>query len=224
MNDLATYFQVRDQIRPGDLIFFDGSDDSNLVEIAEHLVSNAIEVLTRSNWSHVAMVLDPDLLVNGQTQIELNLIESTTLTGKDGPQINALARRLAEYDGTSIWWFPLDDATRDCLDFERMWDLMLPKVGTDHYSYDAIVDFLLRPLFGWLVPALHRGPKNAEVCSEYVAEGLKAGGVELRLACALQKPAYDLDCHETSPGSLSRLPIFKTPVRLVPAQAQGATA
>ncbi len=224
MNDLSTYHQIRTQIRPGDLIFFDGSDDSDLVEIAQHLVSNAIEVLTHSNWSHVAMVLDPKIMVNGAVQTELNLIESTTLTGTNGPQINALEKRLAEYDGTSIWWFPLNDATRRCINFNRMWELMLGKVGRDHYSYDTILDFLLRPLFGWLIPALHRGPKNAEVCSEYVAEGLKAGGVDVRLSCALQKPDYQLDCHETSPGSLSRLPLFRTPVRLMPARAQRATA
>src|ERR1035437_1332161 len=67
--------------RGGDLIFFGGADASDAVHLITEVVSNGIAVLTRSNLTHVAMVLEPSLPVNGRPQTSLNLIESTILAG-----------------------------------------------------------------------------------------------------------------------------------------------
>ena len=45
--------------RGGDLIFFGGADASDAVHLITDAVSNGIAVLTRSNLTHVAMVLEP---------------------------------------------------------------------------------------------------------------------------------------------------------------------
>ena len=81
----------------GDLVFFGGADASDAVHLVTGVVSNGIAVLTRSNLTHVAMVLEPSLPIGGRPQTSLNLIESTILAGKSGPQINpAEGRRLPD--------------------------------------------------------------------------------------------------------------------------------
>jgi hypothetical protein len=160
----------------GDLIFFGGADASDVVHIVTDVVSNGIAVLTRSNLTHVAMVLEPSLLVAGKPQACLNLIESTLLPGKSGPQINPADGRIQDYHGL-VFLGRLSARTRSMLDWKALWAYMLSRVGPDHYSIKTIGDFLGRmlPIVGKL-PIFARPEKNAEVCSEYVAGGFRAGG------------------------------------------------
>ena len=160
----------------GDLIFFGGADASDVVHIVTEFVSNGISVLTRSNLTHVAMVLEPCLLINGKPQTCLNLIESTILNGRSGPQINPVDGRIQGYQGL-VFLARLSGRTRSMLDWHGLWTFMLSRVGPDHYSIKAIGDFMARlvPIIGKL-PIFYQSEKNAEVCSEYVAGGFRAGG------------------------------------------------
>ena len=161
--------------RGGDLIFFGGADTSDVEHLVADVVSNGIAVLTRSNLTHVAMVLEPSLPIGGRPQTSLNLIESTILNGKSGPQINA-AGRIQGYEGL-VFLARLKDRTRSMLDWDALWTYMLGRVGSDRYSIKTIADYLARlaPIVGKL-PLFYRPEKNAEVCSEYVAAGFRAGG------------------------------------------------
>ena len=162
--------------RGGDLVFFGGADASDLVHVISDIVSNAICVLTRSKFTHVAMVLEPTLPVNGKPQTCLNLIESTILAGKSGPQINPAGARIQGYQGL-VFLARLSDRTRYMLDWPALWAYMLGLVGTDHYSIKGVADWLARfvPIVGRL-PIFSQPEKDAVVCSEYIAGGFRAGG------------------------------------------------
>jgi hypothetical protein len=202
-NDLTKYAQVRPQMQGGDIIAFDGSCVADIAELADHFLSNAIEVITRSALSHVGMVLDYSLPIGGKPQTELNLIESTMMTGKSGPQINPLAQRIAEYDGR-VWWLPLSFRAWVMIDWPTAWQFALGRVGKDHYSVKSIGDFIARklPILQWL-PFVHKAEPDAEVCSEYIAEILRAGGLP------------GIDCHEVSPQKLVEMRIYRDVVQLV---------
>jgi len=78
------YEKIRDDLQTGDIILFSGNS----------MVSGAIKLFSRSEWSHVAMVVkDPisDIVY---------CWESTSLVDdKDGVQISVLSKRIKEYDG-----------------------------------------------------------------------------------------------------------------------------
>lgn len=203
MNDISTFESLRKAIYPGDILFFDGSDDTDVAGIVDNFVSNAIEAWTRSDWSHVAMVLDQGIEIAGKPQTELNLIESTIENGVSGPQVNSVRSKLANYDGTSVWCFPLSQDVRAQLDFGSMWDCLVGKVGKDKYSVRTLIHFLVRPVLGW-IPHFSKSHKGEEVCSEYLAMGLKAGGIERIVG----KPLVP---NKTSPKVLAKYPIFVKP-------------
>jgi hypothetical protein len=204
VNDLSTFESLRNAIYPGDVLFFDGSDDNDLVQIIDNFVSNGIEVWTHSDWSHVAMILPIGLEIGGKVQTELNLIESTIENGVSGPQVNSVRQKLLHYDGTSVWCFPLKHEVREQLDWDAMWSCLVGKVGKDKYSIRTIAHFLLRPFLGWAIPHLSKSHPDEEVCSEYLAMGLVAGGIE-RIS---GKPLVP---NKTSPKALAKYPIFVQP-------------
>lgn len=162
--------------RGGDLIFFGGTDTSDAVHLITDVVSNGIAVLTRSNLTHVAMVLEPSLPIGGRSQTSLNLIESTILAGRSGPQINPAEGRIQSYQGL-VFLAELRERTRVTLDWNAVWDYLLGRIGLDHYSTKTIFDYLARavPVVGRL-PLFCRPAAKAEVCSEYLAAGFRAGG------------------------------------------------
>ncbi|MBZ5726604.1 MAG: hypothetical protein LAP87_16590 [Acidobacteriia bacterium] len=166
MNDLTTYQSVRAGMRGGDILFFDGSDASDLVHIIGDFTSNAIKLLTRGP-THSAMVYSDSSL----------LIESTILNGKSGPQWNPLEERIARYQGR-VWWCPLSDRVRAMLDFAAMWNMAQAKVGHDHYNVGELLAYVGRrvPVLSYL-PQLYKPDSDSEVCSELLAELLAAGGL-----------------------------------------------
>jgi hypothetical protein len=163
--------------RGGDLIFFGGTDTSDAVHLITDVVSNGIAVLTRSNLTHVAMVLEPSLPIGGRSQTSLNLIESTILAGRSGPQINPAEGRIQSYQGL-VFLAELRERTRVTLDWNAVWDYLLGRIGLDHYSTKTIFDYLARavPVVGRL-PLFCRPAAKAEVCSEYLAAGFRGGGL-----------------------------------------------
>jgi hypothetical protein len=119
MNDLTQRRAVAPRVRGGDLVFFQGTG----------FLSDAIGLLTRSILTHSAMILDPKI-----TQGDVHILESTIENGVDGPQINRLAPRLANYDkGGRVWSVSVRKSARspDC---EAMWTFASRKLGKDHYN------------------------------------------------------------------------------------------
>jgi hypothetical protein len=172
----------------GDIIAFGGTG----------FVSDAIEWLTRSRLSHVAMVVDPRLLVDGRPQTELQIVESTILNGQNGVQINPLRARLATCDaGERVWVLRLSDAIRGFLNWDRLWAFAMVRVNRDRYNVLELGAYIARmiPVVQDL-PVWYKPNSREEVCSELVAELLAAGGL----------PA--LRPYETSPQGIAELKIY----------------
>ena len=89
----ARYHEIRDAVQDGDIIAFGGKGG----------ISNLIKIFTRSNVSHVALVMKSKLENNNPLNM---IIESTTLDGYSGVIVNRLSNRLKDYQGEA-WWLPL---------------------------------------------------------------------------------------------------------------------
>jgi len=165
----AKYLSVREKMKPGDVIAFSGK--GNFSEI--------IKWATRSSVSHVGVILQSKLLIEGEPQkgIFNQVIESTSLNGFSGVSISRLSDRIDKYDG-DIWWLPLSDAVRTRLDCKAFYDFLLHQEKKPYDMPQAVksaLDALEK------VPLLGASVYNIEdfstfFCSELVAAGLEAGG------------------------------------------------
>lgn len=157
-------------IRGGDIIAFGGTG----------FLSGAIDFFTGSKISHLAMVINPALQVDGKPQSGLNVVESTILNGRNGVQINPLTARLADYlaPGGRAWVLRLSERVRAFLDWDNVWAFAMERVGRDRYNVLELGAYVMRdlPAIGqlpfWYMPNSHE-----EVCSELVTELLAAGGI-----------------------------------------------
>jgi len=190
VNDLSIYNCVRPLLAPGDVIAFGGTG----------FVSGAIEFLTHSAVSHVAVVfrqLDRGL------KDRVRIAEATSLNSVSGVQFNYLSERLAEYPGRA-WWLPLNPRTRRQLNIDTMLDYMDAQDGRP-YDFKGIAAFLCRPIPGiGEIPWLHHGAAKAFFCSEYIVSGFKEGGLPI-----------GIESDEVSPQTLCRLPLYDKQVQLI---------
>lgn len=140
-----SYQLARPMMKVGDLIAFSGNG----------IISKAISFFTRCPVSHVAAVDRPGERVE--------IIESTTLNGKQGVQRGYLSERIESYDG-SIWWLPLRhnpepdhfiSAMAECEG--RKYDFGLIR----HFALDSLKLFAQREDISKLI------------CSELIAYGYK---------------------------------------------------
>lgn len=176
-------------LQPGDIIAFEGRG----------FLSNAIGFFTGSSLTHVAMVFKTD----GR---QVTITESTILHGKSGPQFNDLTTRLATYDrGGRAWVLRLRPIVRKYLDFDAMWRLAAAKTGKDHYNVPELFEYVARlvPVVQD-VPILYQRDSDAEVCSEWLTELLKAGGL-----------LPGVDPFTTSPQKLAELAIYQDCVQVL---------
>ena len=175
------YNEIREQIQQGDVIAFSGKGH----------VSELIKLFTLSSVSHVAIVMKSiDITNEGKEIIVNDVIESTTLNGFAGVVINRLSKRLIHYSGEA-WWLPLNDATRQKIDFDVFYKWLKNQKRKLYDTWQAIgsgFDFI---------------PDNKEdfnkfFCSELVAAALeKSGGIP------------DTNCSEITPAELCRWNIFE---------------
>ena len=173
-------------LNPGDIILCDGGAHGDLVDVITHTLPNGIQVVSHSYWTHSMMVWPPDVPIAGAPQEELHVIESTILRGKNGPQINALAARVHDYepDG-AIVALHLSERIRAFLDWGAMWAEAARRLDHDRYNVGELLAYLLRHFPGIQeIPALYRSDEDSEVCSELMAILLRAGGLPgFRPAC-----------------------------------------
>ena len=190
-------------LRPGDIVIGDGGNVEDLVGIATHFLSNAIEGVTNSRGSHCAMVFDFDIPINGAPQNELHILESTIRNGVNGVQLNPLSQRLTE-GYRNAWALLLSDRIRAFLDFGAMWTFAAERLGKDKYDIPGLLEYIARhiPIIQE-IPALYQPIPGTEYCSDFLAMLLRAGGLPgLRPATM-------------SPQSIAELHIYSSCVQLV---------
>ena len=167
------YTEARHLMKPGDVIAFGGKER----------ISNIIKWATRSNVSHVGVVVETTMLIDGAPQPHriVDVMESTTLyedpvTGKKtaGVQRNRLSRRV-EYNDGEMWWLPLSDESRQRMNGPALVSFLL---NQDRKSYDmkqAIksgLDFLDAQGATYAKEDL-----SSFFCSELVAAAFEVAGI-----------------------------------------------
>lgn len=165
-----SYKNVREKMRPGDVIAFSGKGD----------FSEIIKWVTRAEVSHVGVVVQTMLVVNGKPEGEMQnqIIESTTTNGFSGVTLNWLSGRLDSYDG-EVWWLPLRRNGPKPLDVGQFVKFLLGQVGRPYDLPQAIRSAMDQLDSVPLVRALTYNKEDFAkfFCSELVAAGLEAGGV-----------------------------------------------
>ncbi len=191
MNSLP-YDLIRDSIQQGDIIAFGGKG----------FISGGIKLFTHSPVSHIGIVLETKVSLQGEAQDGrvIQIIESTTLNGKNGVQINRASERIANYDG-NVWWAPLADQVRKSCDWARFYRYLLKQTGKP-YDYLQCLGMVWEPLIH--IPLLGRAfmnPRDAAkvYCSELACQALEvAGAIE-----------PGVNPSETSPEDLMKMAIYK---------------
>lgn len=160
----ASYPEVRDRMRPGDLIFFGGKS----------AISDGIKFFTRSAASHVAIVRQTKAVDDAEPGRFFNeVIESTSLGGFLGVTASRLSVRVETYAG-KMWWAPLNEFTQERLNVQAMWDFLYEQEGKPYDTLGAMKAGI--DLFGDRF--LHGKEDFSKFfCSELVAGALEAGGV-----------------------------------------------
>lgn len=165
----AKYATVRKRMKPGDVIAFGGKGN----------FSQVIKTATRSEISHVGVILQSQLITDpeGEDRFINQIIESTSLNGTSGVQINRMSDHIATYEG-EMWWLPLSDETREKLDPVKFYDFLLKQNKKKYDMMQAIGSALDRldnvPLIGSVTH--NREDFSKFFCSELVSAGLEAGG------------------------------------------------
>lgn len=168
----AEYSDVRRLMQPGDIIAFGGKGH----------FSELIKWSTRSTVSHIGIVLQSKLMIGDDPQDGFfnQIIESTSLNGFSGVQINRVSDRVEMYDG-ELWWLPLSKASREKLDPQAFYKFLLHQ---ERKKYDLpqafasaldALDALDRTPFGGAT--YNDEDFSRFFCSELAAAGLEAGGV-----------------------------------------------
>jgi hypothetical protein len=173
----ANYDDVKDAMRPGDVVAFGGTK----------FYSEVSKTMTRSPVSHVALVLrsslPPDDVSSPQSSPQI--IEAI----KEGIVVRWLDEHITGYPG-NIWWLPLSDAIRDRLDLAKFSAFLLEQVGVPFdtpQAAQAVLDELDHiPLIGDLTHS--EEDFSALFCSEVAAAGLEAGGAIGSLNCSEVTP------------------------------------
>lgn len=163
------YQDARPQMKAGDVIAFSGKGD----------FSEIIKWATRAPVSHVGIILQSKLLIDGDPQSGIfnQIIESTSLNGFSGVTISRLSDRLDTYDG-EIWWLPLRKDIQASMDKKKFYDFLIHQERKEYDMPQAIksaLDALDK------VPVVGNVTHNTEdfsrfFCSELVAAGLEAAG------------------------------------------------
>lgn len=160
-----TYDAARDYMMPGDVVAFGGRGS----------FAELIKFGTRSDVSHVAVVLKTEVLGNTSGRYFNLLVEST---GSNGVATVRFSDLIRDYDG-EIWWLPLDEEQRS----ERFYDAafvdFLFNQVRDGKEYDlpqALRSALdsLDVLHG---PGYNRRDYERFFCSELIAAAFQASGL-----------------------------------------------
>jgi len=155
-SDLRSYRDTRGEMRTGDLLLFSGTS----------FLSRLIEGVTRSSYSHVALVANMD----GR------LLAFQADPG--GVVVEPASKVVCRYNGMVDWW-SLDDRARGRLRERDAVDTALTLLGL-RYGYFGSIVLGLRKLFG---SKLRREDSRllprSLFCSEFVSMCLRNGGIDV---------------------------------------------
>lgn len=169
---MNTYNDVRHKILAGDLIAFSGKG----------FFSRLIKFWTCSKISHVGVVRT----VREDGRVEV--IESTSLNGKSGVQVNRLSKRVSNYKG-KVFWIPLSKESRATMNFPDFWEYLWKQDGKKYDFKQAIK----AGLYLWSTRE-----NGAEMfCSELVTGAYEAGGI-----------IPETNASEMTPQDVCDLPIY----------------
>lgn len=160
-----TYDAARDYMMPGDVVAFGGRGS----------FAELIKFGTRSDVSHIAVVLKTEILGNSSGRYFNMLVEST---GSNGVATVRFSDVIRDYQG-EIWWLPLNEELRDEHFLESAFFDFLFEQVRQRKEYDlpqafrSALDSLDR-LHG---PGYNRQDYARFFCSELVAAGFKASGL-----------------------------------------------
>ena len=179
------YSVIRDSMKPGDVIAFSG----------KKAFSQTIKLATRSNVSHVGVVLQTKLEMNGESHGRLfNQVAEATASGVKFTNLSELEEN---YEG-ELWWLPLSRESRRELErrHQAFFDFLIDSIGAPFDSLGALIraweDTLDFSGVTW-----NEEDFGAFFCSELVAGALEVGGV-----------IKDVNASEVTPINLCRFNIY----------------
>lgn len=191
MRTAAFYNDIKQHIRPGDLIAFGGNS----------LFSKWAKLTTWSGVTHVGAVTGCHTCPDTNKVLRHDLFEATVRNRLRGVMVNPLQERLEEYEG-DIWWLPLHRKPGErFLKAEQMMKQFIASENGKNYDiwqlFGSTVDFFDHHPWLW---RLTRNLKceHEWFCSELIAELYNRTGV-VKQVCAA----------ETTPIDLCRFKIFQ---------------
>lgn len=197
------YEEIRDRMRPGDIVAFGGKG----------IISNGIKIVTGCNVSHVAMVLSSSQLAEMPMVL---LAESTSLgDGFAGVQFNRLSDRLRGYEG-EVWWLPLNKVVRGCLDIPKLAAFLVSQKGKKYDALQALGSGVDIEVFG------HEILENNEdlsklFCSEYNTAAFEDNFGMRQFMLDAGRSAwtfFDINASEQTPFDVVKFPIYQDPVQI----------
>ena len=166
-----SYADARPEMKAGDVIAFGGKGR----------FSELIKFGTRSDVSHLGVVLQTQVRDSSGERYFNQIIESTSLHGFNGVHISRLSERVNIYDG-EIWWLPLHHEIRaQRFDTAAFYEFLFNQ-AKERKPYDApqaiksALDALDQLPFGMEGPGYNREDFSRFFCSELVAAGLEMAG------------------------------------------------
>ncbi len=186
---IREYADTRTEMKPGDVIAFGGK--SNFSEI--------IKFSTRSNVSHVGIILQTKIVQDEGNRFFNQIIEST---GRDGVAVHRMSDRM-RYKG-EIWWLPLRrNLLENNFDSSKFYNFLFNEVKGRPYDMGqailSAIDVLDKvPLTDIDGPTRNREDFDKFFCSELVAAGLEKAGI-----------VKDVNASEVTPLDLCSWNIFE---------------
>jgi len=180
---MVKYEDIRKEMKAGDVIAFGGKGE----------LSNIIKIATRSGVSHIGVILQSQLRDDDEDRFFNQIIESTSLDGREGVQISRMSDRIRAYDG-ELWWLPRDDTLP--FDQKKFFNFLFAQDGKKYDLIQALkagVDLLDR-----LKITRNTEDFDKLFCSELVAGGLEAAGT-----------VGEINASEVTPIDLCRWRIYE---------------
>lgn len=186
-----TYKEARRRMRPGDVIAFGGKGR----------LSDMIKFATRSNVSHVGVILQTKVTDDTTGRFFNQIIESTSLNGFTGVSISRFSDHIRDYQA-ELWWLPLSAKIRkDRFNSVAFFDFLFQQNRKEYDALQAVksaFDALDQLPFGMHGPTYNKEDFDKFFCSELVAAGLEAAG-----------SVGPVNASEVTPIDLCRWKIFK---------------
>lgn len=190
---MATYDDIRSQIRTGDIFAFGGKS----------AFSEIIKTATRSGVSHVGIAMVADIPDDDGGQ-RVQLLESTIHAGTYGVVLSQLSRVVTLHPG-EVWWLPLAAEPRAAIDHDRRGfeAFCLGQVGKPYDMSQAIGSALD------LLDGLGAG--NTEDFARFFCSELAAAALEHAGAFGA---GISVNCSEVTPIDLCMFRLYERCVQL----------